>query len=168
MSLVIVRNTETTILGYGELKLILTKSLNGTSFPLKYITYYLGFYINLISIERTTYIGIFLNRREQLLEDKTRKPICKLNSKSSIYLIRQDETTKTGYPSANYISYPLLISYLSLTSTLYSVNTITELYYTLDFNNNRRYYKLNPAVLDENAEIVLSLYIIKQLDRTID
>jgi hypothetical protein len=35
MSLVIVRNTETTILGYGELEIILTESLNGTTFPLK-------------------------------------------------------------------------------------------------------------------------------------
>jgi hypothetical protein len=35
MSLVIVRNTETTILGYRDLKVILTKSLNGTAFPLK-------------------------------------------------------------------------------------------------------------------------------------
>ena len=88
MSLVIVSNTETTILGYGELKITLTKSLDRTSLSLKYIAYYPRFYINLISIERAAYVGIFLNGRGCLLEDRSGKPICKLNSKSGIYLIR--------------------------------------------------------------------------------
>jgi hypothetical protein len=64
MSLVIVRNTETTILSYGDLKVILSKSLDGTAFPLNQVIYYPRFYINLISAERVANIGIYLNRRD--------------------------------------------------------------------------------------------------------
>jgi hypothetical protein len=83
-----VGNTETTILGYGELKVILTKSFNRTTFPLKYVVYCLGFYINLILVERAVSAGIYLNSRECMLEEKNGTPICRLNAKSSIYLIK--------------------------------------------------------------------------------
>jgi hypothetical protein len=83
-----VSNTETTILSYGELKVTLTKSLNRTTFPLKHVAYYLGFYINLISAERAASARIYLNSRECMLEEKNRTPICRLNAKSGIYLIK--------------------------------------------------------------------------------
>jgi hypothetical protein len=88
VSLVIVRNTETTILGYGDLKVILTKSLNGTAFPLKQVTYCPSFYVNLISAERVANTGIYLNGRDCLLEEKDGTPIYRLDTKSGIYLIR--------------------------------------------------------------------------------
>jgi hypothetical protein len=88
MSLVIVRNTETTILGYRDLKVILTKSLNRTAFPLKQVTYCSRFYINLILAERVANTGIYLNGRDYLLEEKDGTPICRLDTKSGIYLIR--------------------------------------------------------------------------------
>ena len=88
VSSVIVGNTETTILGYGELKVRLTKSLNRTLFPLKYVVYYLGFYINLISTERATNIGIYLNSKDYMLEEKDRTPIYKLNTRLGIYLVK--------------------------------------------------------------------------------
>jgi hypothetical protein len=83
-----VGNTETTILSYGELKVILTKSLNRTTFSLKYVAYYLGFYINLILAERAVSARIYLNSKECMLEEKNRTPICRLNAKSGIYLIK--------------------------------------------------------------------------------
>jgi hypothetical protein len=76
VSLVIVRNTETTIQGFGDLKVALTKSLNRTTFPLKQVAYYPRFYINLVSTERTTNIGIYINSRKNLLEEKDGTPIC--------------------------------------------------------------------------------------------
>ena len=88
MSSVIVRNTETIILSYGELRVTPTKSLNGTTFPLKQVAYYSRFHINLISAERAANAGIYLNSKNCTLEDKDRMPICKLNAKSGIYLIR--------------------------------------------------------------------------------
>jgi hypothetical protein len=88
VSLVIVRNTETTILGYGELEIILTKSLNGTTFPLKQVTYYPRFYINLVLAERVANTRIYINRRNYLLEEEDGTPICRLNPKSGIYLIK--------------------------------------------------------------------------------
>jgi hypothetical protein len=86
--LVIVRNTETTILGYGELEIILTKSLNGTTFPLKQVAYCPRFYINLVLAERVAYIGIYINRRNYLLEEEDGTPIYRLNPKLGIYLIK--------------------------------------------------------------------------------
>jgi hypothetical protein len=88
VSLVIVRNTEITILGYRELEIILTKSLNRTTFPLKQVTYYSRFYINLILAERIANIGIYINRRNYLLEEEDRTPIYRLNLKLGIYLIK--------------------------------------------------------------------------------
>ena len=88
MSLVIVGNTETTILGYGDLEITLTKSLNGTTFPLKQVAYCPGFHINLISAERAANTGIYLNRKDCRLEEKDGTPICQLDTKSGIYLIR--------------------------------------------------------------------------------
>jgi hypothetical protein len=63
------------ILSYRELIVTLTKSLNRTTFPLKYIVYYLGFYINLISIERAISARIYYNSKNGILEEKNRKPI---------------------------------------------------------------------------------------------
>jgi hypothetical protein len=83
-----VGNTETTILSYGELKVTLTKSLDGTTFPLKHVVYCLGFYINLILVERAVSAGIYLNGRECMLEEKNGTPIYRLNAKSGIYLIK--------------------------------------------------------------------------------
>jgi hypothetical protein len=83
-----VGNTKTTILGYGELKVILTKSLDGTTFPLKHVVYCLGFYINLILVERAVSARIYLNGRECMLEEKNGTPIYRLNAKSGIYLIK--------------------------------------------------------------------------------
>lgn len=54
VSSVMVGNTETTILGYGELRITPTKSLDGTTFPLKEVAYCPGFHINLISAERAS------------------------------------------------------------------------------------------------------------------
>jgi hypothetical protein len=88
VSSVIVGNTETTILGYGDLKVMPTKSLDGTAFPLKQVTYYPRFYINLISAERAANTGIYLNRRDCLLEEKDGTPIYRLDTKLGIYLIR--------------------------------------------------------------------------------
>ena len=108
MSSVMVGNTETTILGYGELRIIPTKSLDGTTFPLKQVAYCPGFHINLISAERAANAGIYLNGKNCTLEDKDRMPICKLNAKSGIYLIRWDDST-TNQLTANH-AYVLLIS----------------------------------------------------------
>ena len=83
-----VGNTETTILGYGELKVRPTKSLDGTSFPLKHVVYCLGFHINLISAERATNAGIYLNSKDCILEEKDGIPIYKLNTRSGIYLVK--------------------------------------------------------------------------------
>ena len=115
VSSVMVGNTETTILGYGELILKPTQSLNRTSFPLKHVAYCPGFYINLISAERAASAGIYLNGKDYTLEEKDGTPICRLNAKSGIYLIKWDEMSTTGH-SANHVSLPLPISQLSLTS----------------------------------------------------
>jgi hypothetical protein len=88
VSLVIVRNTKTTIQGFGDLKVALTKSLNGTTFPLKQVAYCPGFYINLVSAERAANAGIYINSRKNLLEEKDGTPTCQLNTKSGIYLIK--------------------------------------------------------------------------------
>lgn len=101
MSSVMVGNTETTILGYGELRVTPTKSLDGTTFPLKQVAYCPGFHINLISAERATNAGIYLNGKNCTLEDQDGTPICKLNAKSGIYLIRWDDST-TNQPTANH------------------------------------------------------------------
>jgi hypothetical protein len=83
-----VGNTETTILGFGELKVTLTESLDGTTFPLKQVAYCPRFYVNLLSAERAANTGIYFNRRDCLLEEKDGTPICRLNAKTGIYLIR--------------------------------------------------------------------------------
>jgi hypothetical protein len=83
-----VGNTETTILRYGELTVKPTESLDGTSFPLKHVAYCPGFHINLISAERATSAGIYLNGKDYTLEEKDGTPICRLNAKSGIYLIK--------------------------------------------------------------------------------
>ncbi len=83
-----VSNTETTILGYGELIVKPTQSLNRTSFPLKHIAYYPGFHINLISAEKAISAGIYLNGKDYLLEEKDGILIYRLNTKSGIYLIK--------------------------------------------------------------------------------
>jgi hypothetical protein len=54
-----------------------------------------------------------------MLEEKNRTPICRLNTKSGIYLIKWDETIDIGRYTTNYVSLSLPISHLSLTSTLY-------------------------------------------------
>ena len=58
-----VGNTQTTILGYGELRVRPTESLDGTTFPLKRVAYCPGFYINIIAAELATKAGIYLNGR---------------------------------------------------------------------------------------------------------
>jgi hypothetical protein len=83
-----VGNTETTILGYGDLKVMPTKSLDGTAFPLKQVAYCPSFHVNLISAERAANAGIYLNGRDCLLEEKDGTPICRLDTKTGIYLIR--------------------------------------------------------------------------------
>jgi hypothetical protein len=75
ISSIIVNNTKTTILSYRELIVILIKSLNRTTLLLKYIIYYLGLYINLISIEYTISARIYYNSKNGILEEKNRKPI---------------------------------------------------------------------------------------------
>jgi hypothetical protein len=67
---------------------MLTESLNGTTFPLKQVAYYPGFYVNLVSAERAANAGIYINRRNYLLEEEDGTPICRLNPKSGIYLIK--------------------------------------------------------------------------------
>ena len=115
VSSVMVGNTETTILGYGELTVKPTQSLDRTSFPLKHVVYCPGFHINLISAERAASAGIYLNGKDCTLEEKDSTPIYRLNAKSGIYLIKWDETSTTGH-SANHVSLPSPISQLSLTS----------------------------------------------------
>ena len=88
MSSVMVGNTETTILGYGELRVKPTKSLDGTTFPLKQVAYCPGFHINLISAERAASVGIYLNGKSCQLEERDGTPICKLNAETGIYLVR--------------------------------------------------------------------------------
>ena len=124
ISSVIVGNTKTTILGYRELILKLTQSLNRTSFPLKHVVYYPRFYINLISAERAISARIYLNSKDYTLEEKDSTLIYRLNTKSGIYLIKQDEMSTTGH-SANHVSLPSPISQLSLTSDLLN-NNITS------------------------------------------
>jgi hypothetical protein len=142
-----VRNTETTILGYGDLKVMLTKSLDGTAFPLKQVAYCPGFYVNLISAERAANAGIYLNGRDCLLEEKDGTPICRLDTKTGIYLIRWDESTDTSYPTTNHVSYPSLSSYLPLT-------TVSQDYVT--------------PLTNQISKITLILYAKKQLEGTID
>jgi hypothetical protein len=67
---------------------MLTESLNGTTFPLKQVTYYPRFYINLVLAERIANTGIYINRRNYLLEEEDGTPIYRLNPKSGIYLIK--------------------------------------------------------------------------------
>jgi hypothetical protein len=83
-----VGNTETTILGYGELTVKPTESLDRTSFPLKHVAYCPGFHINLISAERAASARIYLNGKDCTLEEKDGTPIYRLNAKSGIYLIK--------------------------------------------------------------------------------
>jgi hypothetical protein len=115
-----VGNTKTTILGYGDLIVELTESLDGTSFPLKNVVYCPRFYINLISAERAANARIYLNGRDCTLEEKDGTPICRLNAKLGIYLIKWDKTTTTGR-STNYVSLPTPISHLAFTSALYDL-----------------------------------------------
>jgi hypothetical protein len=142
-----VGNTETTILGYGDLKVILNKSLDGTAFPLKQVAYCPGFYVNLILAERAANVGIYLNGRDCLLEEKDGTPICRLDTKSGIYLIRWDESIDTSYPTTNYVSYPLPNSYFPLTAVLQ--DDVTPL-------------------TNQISKISLMLYTKKQLEGTIN
>jgi hypothetical protein len=142
-----VGNTETTILGFGELKVTLTESLDGTTFPLKQVAYCPGFYVNLLLAERAANAGIYFNGRDCLLEEKDGTPICRLNAKTGIYLIRWDESKDTSYPTANYVSYPLLNSHFPLT-------TISQDY-------------VNPLT-NQISKIALTSYTKKQLEGTID
>jgi hypothetical protein len=111
-----VGNTETTILGYGELTVTPTKSLDRTTFPLKNVVYCLGFYINLISAERAANAGIYHNGRNCTLEEENGTLICQLNTKSGIYLIKWDESTLTGHPTANHTVLSSPIAHLALTT----------------------------------------------------
>ena len=76
VSSVMVGNTETTILGYGELTVTPTKSLDGSTFPLKHIAYCPGFHINLISAERAASAGIYYNGKNSTLEEGDGTLIC--------------------------------------------------------------------------------------------
>jgi hypothetical protein len=51
-----------------------------------------------------------------MLEEKNGTPICRLNAKSGIYLIKWDETIDIGRYTANHVSLSSPISHLSLTS----------------------------------------------------
>ena len=86
------------------------------------------FMLTLISTERATNIGIYLNSKDYILEEKDRTPICKLNIRLGIYLVKQDKSTNIGRYIVNYITTTpittLSISYLPLTSTLYTLYTI--------------------------------------------
>ena len=95
----LVGNTETTILGFGTVNLMLIDSLDGTSFLLLEVAYALGFYINLLSADRAANAGIFLRGKDSLLEEADGTPICRLNRKSGVYLIRWDTTTLDGTPT---------------------------------------------------------------------
>ena len=84
----LVGNTETTILSFGTVNLILIDSLDGTSFLLLEVAYAPGFYINLLSADRAANAGIFLRGKDNLLKEVDSTPICRLNRRSSVYLIR--------------------------------------------------------------------------------
>jgi hypothetical protein len=111
-----VGNTETTILGYGDLKVKLTYSLDGSTFPLKNVAYCPRFYINLISAERAASAGIYLNGKNCTLEESNGTPICRLNAKSGIYLIKWDESTAL---SVNHTTLSSPIAHLALNTALY-------------------------------------------------
>ena len=67
---------------------MLTDSLDGTLFLLLEVAYTPGFYINLLSANRAANTGIFLRGKDSLLKEADSTPICRLNRKSSVYLIR--------------------------------------------------------------------------------
>jgi hypothetical protein len=126
---------------------MLTKSLDGTTFPLKQVAYYPRFHVNLVSAERAANAGIHINRRNYLLEEEDGTPIYRLNPKSGIYLIKWDESTDTSYPTTNHVSYPLLNSHFPLT-------TISQDH-------------INPLT-DRISKIALASDTKKQLEGTID
>ena len=163
VSSVMVGNTETTILGYGELTVHPTKSLDGSSFPLKHVAYCPGFHINLISAERATNAGIYLNGKKCMLEEKNGKPICKLNSTSGIYLIKWDENTDTGRHTANHVS-PSPISYSSLTTV--SHNDVSSID-TISHNDVSHNDNVSPLT-NQFSKVALSSHTKKQLIGTID
>jgi hypothetical protein len=86
--LVLVGNTEITILSFSTVNLMLIDSLDSTSFLLLEVAYTLGFYINLLSANRATNAGIFLRGKDNLLKEADSIPIYCLNRRSSVYLIR--------------------------------------------------------------------------------
>ena len=84
----LVSNTKITILSFSTVNLILIDSLDGTLFLLLEVAYTLGFYINLISANRTANADIFLRSKDNLLKEVDSTPIYYLNRRSSVYLIR--------------------------------------------------------------------------------
>ena len=84
----LVGNTETTILSFSTVNLMLIDSLDGTLFLLLEVAYTLGFYINLLSANRAANAGIFLRSKDNLLKEVDSTPIYRLNRRSSVYLIR--------------------------------------------------------------------------------
>ena len=88
ISLVLVGNTETTILSFSTVNLMPIDSLDGTSFLLLEVAYTPGFHINLLSADRAANAGIFLRGKDNLLKEADGTPIYRLNRRSSVYLIR--------------------------------------------------------------------------------
>ena len=67
---------------------MLIDSLDGTLFLLLEVAYTPGFHINLLSADCAANAGIFLCGKDSLLKEADGTPICRLNRKSSVYLIR--------------------------------------------------------------------------------
>jgi GAG-pre-integrase domain len=105
-----VGNTETAILGFGKTSFRPTDSLDGTKIALIDVAYAPGFHLNLLSAERAVHGGLFLQGRDCLLQDSKGQPVCRLNHKSGLYLIKWDQSTADGMAiesptnSANQIS----------------------------------------------------------------
>ncbi|CEJ62224.1 hypothetical protein PMG11_10731 [Penicillium brasilianum] len=91
-----VGNTETAILGFGRISFRPTDSLDGTKINLKDVAYAPGFHVNLLSAEKAASAGLYLRGRDCILEESNGKPVCRLNKKSSLYLIKWDQSTVDG------------------------------------------------------------------------
>ncbi|KAH9806623.1 hypothetical protein DFH28DRAFT_941286, partial [Melampsora americana] len=91
-----VGNTETAILGFGKTSFRPTDSLDGTRINLKDVAYAPGFHVNLLSAEKAANAGLFLRGKDCILEESNGKPVCRLNRKSGLYLIKWDQSTADG------------------------------------------------------------------------
>ncbi|KAJ5730178.1 uncharacterized protein N7483_004686 [Penicillium malachiteum] len=95
---VCVGDTTTPIVGIGTVLVRPTESLDGKPLTLLKVGYSPGFHLNLISASIAERSKLFLNGRKRTLETSDGTPVCRLNRRSGVYLIRWDGTAD-GLPS---------------------------------------------------------------------